>query len=220
MNLGKNTPSSAQLRSSVERVERIREAKKALADDEKLVMAEAKSAGFVPAGIRYCLKVRAMKPHDRQEAEAIADLYLHALGMDAPPPLFRQLGALAKDGTAREQLIEAFKALVPQEGEVIVKAGGQPLRLWRDKDGAAHVEDWIEPAAAEQQPRRSPSTAAAPKREVPSCSPDEAEGLGRQAAKDNLPVIDNPFPHDDARRPRWDLGWRKETGNDGMNPDE
>lgn len=44
----------------------------------------------------------------------------------------------------------------------------------------------------------------------------DAEELGRQAARDGRPVIDNPFPYADPRRAKFDEGWRKESEADGM----
>lgn len=43
-----------------------------------------------------------------------------------------------------------------------------------------------------------------------------AEQMGRQAARDGKPIIDNPFPFSDARRARFDEGWRKESDSDGL----
>jgi SpoVK/Ycf46/Vps4 family AAA+-type ATPase len=45
---------------------------------------------------------------------------------------------------------------------------------------------------------------------------EDAEELGRKAAREGKPVIDNPFPFNDPRRARFDEGWRKEAENDGM----
>jgi SpoVK/Ycf46/Vps4 family AAA+-type ATPase len=44
----------------------------------------------------------------------------------------------------------------------------------------------------------------------------DAEDMGRKAARDGKPVIDNPFPFGDPRRARFDEGWRKEAETDGM----
>lgn len=76
-----NTVSGEQLRSLVERIEHVREDKKALSDDEKLIFAEAKSAGFDPKYIRAILKLRAVSPAKRQEDEAMIEMYSAALGM-------------------------------------------------------------------------------------------------------------------------------------------
>lgn len=69
------------LKSFIERVERLEEEKKALADDIKDVYAEAKSTGFDVKIMRQIVRIRKMDESDRQEQEALLDLYTHALGM-------------------------------------------------------------------------------------------------------------------------------------------
>jgi len=69
------------LLSFIERIERLEEEKKNLADDIKDVYAEAKSGGFDVKIIRQIIKMRKMEDSDRQEYEALIDLYAHALGM-------------------------------------------------------------------------------------------------------------------------------------------
>jgi len=221
MQMGKNTPSGDQLRSIVERIELVRTEKKQLAEDEKAIFAEASANGYSAKRLRDILKIRQMKPHDRQEAEAELAIYLHAMGMDSEPPLFRQVGLMKVDVAAREQVIDAFKLLVPDHGEIIVKIGSSPVRLFRDKEGEAHAEDYIEPR---HEPSPLPDTTAKGKKarphvEVPDVDIDGAMLLGREAAKANQPVIANPFPFGDERRPHWDAGWRLGAGSDGMGPD-
>ncbi len=70
-----------QLKSIVERVERLEEEKKALADDIKEVFAEAKANGFDTKVLRTVIRLRKQDKTERQEQEALLDLYLHALGM-------------------------------------------------------------------------------------------------------------------------------------------
>ena len=72
---------AGQLRSLIERIERLEEEKKALADDIKEVFAEAKANGFDTKTMRQVIKIRKMESAERQEQEAMLDLYLHALGM-------------------------------------------------------------------------------------------------------------------------------------------
>lgn len=72
-----------QLRQIVERIERLEEEKKALADDIKEVYAEAKGHGFDTKILRQVIKLRRIDRADRQEQEAILELYLDALGMAA-----------------------------------------------------------------------------------------------------------------------------------------
>ena len=73
-----------QLRAFIERIERLEEEKKVIADDIKDVYAEAKGNGFDVKVMRKIISLRKRKPHEREEEEAILDLYLHALGMAGP----------------------------------------------------------------------------------------------------------------------------------------
>lgn len=70
-----------QLKSFIERVERLEEEKKAISDDIKDVFAEAKANGFDVAALKDILKRRKADADDLQEHEAIVDLYMQALGM-------------------------------------------------------------------------------------------------------------------------------------------
>ena len=70
-----------QLRSFIERIERLEEEKKALSDDIRDVFAEAKGNGFDTKVMRQVIRLRKKEPAERQEEEAILDLYMHALGM-------------------------------------------------------------------------------------------------------------------------------------------
>lgn len=68
-----------QLRSFVERIERLEEEKKGIADDIKEVYAGAKSVGFDVKILRQVIRIRKMDQADRQEQEALLDVYLHAI---------------------------------------------------------------------------------------------------------------------------------------------
>ena len=70
-----------QLKSIVERIERLEEEKQALADDIKEVYAEAKANGFDTKTLRTVIRLRKQDTSERQEQEALLDLYLQALGM-------------------------------------------------------------------------------------------------------------------------------------------
>ncbi len=72
---------SEQLRLFIERIERLEEEKKGIADDIRDVYAEAKSTGYDPKIMRQVVRLRKMEPHDRQEMEAILDTYKSALGI-------------------------------------------------------------------------------------------------------------------------------------------
>jgi uncharacterized protein (UPF0335 family) len=70
-----------QLKSIVERIERLEEEKKCIADDIKDVYAEAKGNGFDVKTLRVVVRLRKQDINERKEAEAILETYLHALGM-------------------------------------------------------------------------------------------------------------------------------------------
>ena len=70
-----------QLRSIIERVERLEEEKKAIADDIKDVYAEAKANGFDVKVLRKVVSLRKQDADERAEHEMVLDTYLHALGM-------------------------------------------------------------------------------------------------------------------------------------------
>ena len=71
-----------QLKAVVERVERLEEEKKALADDIKDVYGEAKANGFDTRIMRKIVSIRKQDRDKRMEEETILDLYLAALGMN------------------------------------------------------------------------------------------------------------------------------------------
>jgi uncharacterized protein (UPF0335 family) len=72
---------AGQLKSFVERIERLEEEKKGLADDIRDVFAEAKGQGFDTKVLRQVIRLRKKDTAERQEEEALLDLYMHALGM-------------------------------------------------------------------------------------------------------------------------------------------
>jgi uncharacterized protein (UPF0335 family) len=70
-----------QLKAFVERVERLEEEKKAIADDIRDVYAEAKVSGFDIKALRSIVRLRKQDVDQRKEYEAILETYMHALGM-------------------------------------------------------------------------------------------------------------------------------------------
>jgi uncharacterized protein (UPF0335 family) len=72
---------AGQLKSFVERIERLEEEKKGIADDIRDVFAEAKGQGFDTKVMRQVIRLRKKDTAERQEEEALLDLYMHALGM-------------------------------------------------------------------------------------------------------------------------------------------
>ena len=81
----KTSFAQGQLRSLIERIEKLEEEKKAIAGDIKEVYAEAKANGFDTKVMRKVISLRKKDSAERAEEEAMLDLYLHALGM-APEP--------------------------------------------------------------------------------------------------------------------------------------
>lgn len=77
-----NTIAAGQLRSIVERVERLEESKAEIAADIKEVYAEAKADGFDVKALRAIVRMRKQAAAERLEQEAMLDLYKSALGME------------------------------------------------------------------------------------------------------------------------------------------
>ena len=70
-----------ELRQLIERIERLEEEKKGIAGDIKEVYAEAKGRGYDTKAMRQLIRLRAQDAQERQEAEAILDLYMQAIGL-------------------------------------------------------------------------------------------------------------------------------------------
>ncbi|MDX9860399.1 MAG: DUF2312 domain-containing protein [Rhodospirillales bacterium] len=71
-----------RLRSFIERIERLEEEKSALQADIKDVYAEAKGIGLEPRIIRQIIRLRKKEQSERQEEEALLDVYKRAIGME------------------------------------------------------------------------------------------------------------------------------------------
>lgn len=76
------TVAAGQLRAFIERIERLEEDKQAIADDIKEVYAEMKGTGFDVKAVRTIVRLRKKDQSERQEEEAMIDLYKSALGME------------------------------------------------------------------------------------------------------------------------------------------
>jgi uncharacterized protein (UPF0335 family) len=217
--MGRNTVSGKRLLEIIEQSEQFDTEKKDISDLDRALMAAATAEGFNTKAIRLLKRRRKMKPHDRQEADAIFDSYAHAISMDDEPPLFRALSEMAKDTLTRESLLDSMKELAPPEGDIILRMGGEPVRIYRDKDGEARVEPYIDKPKKADKPKvtRAPARSS---REVPDVSEPGAFAYGQQMFRDNRPVTENPFPFGDPRRAKCDEGYRKESGSDGMGPDD
>lgn len=114
--MGNGPVAADELRLLIERIERLEEEKKGIADDIKDVYGEAKSRGFCPKTMKRIVALRKLKPDERREIEAMLDTYKAALGMlDGTP-----LGNWAIERLKREpkKPDEAENAAKPQdEGE-------------------------------------------------------------------------------------------------------
>jgi uncharacterized protein (UPF0335 family) len=69
------------LKAFIERIERLEEEKKTIADDIRDVYAEAKGTGFDVKALRTIVRLRKQDTDERKEQEAIVETYMHALGM-------------------------------------------------------------------------------------------------------------------------------------------
>ncbi|MFM9859499.1 DUF2312 domain-containing protein [Pseudoxanthobacter sp. M-2] len=72
---------AGQLKSFVERIERLEEEKKTISDDIKDVYGEAKANGFDVKILRQVIRLRKQDADERSEQETLLDLYMAALGM-------------------------------------------------------------------------------------------------------------------------------------------
>lgn len=70
-----------RLRLLIERIERLEEEKKGIADDIRDVYAEAKAVGYDTKIMRQIVRLRKMKPDDRREMETVLETYKAALGL-------------------------------------------------------------------------------------------------------------------------------------------
>jgi SpoVK/Ycf46/Vps4 family AAA+-type ATPase len=115
--------------------------------------------------------------------------------------LKRQLivGPKLKRDMRREPVVGRLLATVRPHPDL-----GLP-RLWSagESDHAIKLLPWPLPRAADVVEEAAIDIAG-------------AEEMGRKAARDGKPIIDNPFPFNDPRRARFDEGWRKESDSDGM----
>ena len=159
MSIGKGTETAKKLLGFIEEVESVRARKKQLAEAEGAIFAEAKAAGFDVKTIRKMIKLRAEDAAKRDEAQSLLDTYMHAIGMTSETPLFSAFGAAGVDMAARDEAVEFLKSIVPPNGEIVLKVGGKPIRVFRDDKGDAHAE---EVGAAD------PVVAPAPKSSRPS----------------------------------------------------
>ncbi len=79
--MAEGTVAADQLRPFIERIERLEEEKKAMADDIRDVYSEAKANGYDTKTMRVIVRLRRMETHTRQEMDALLETYRTALGL-------------------------------------------------------------------------------------------------------------------------------------------
>ena len=79
--MAEGTVAADLLRLFIERIERLEEEKKAIADDVRDVYSEAKANGYDTKTMRAIVRLRRMETHTRQEMDALLDTYRTALGL-------------------------------------------------------------------------------------------------------------------------------------------
>lgn len=79
----KTDSTAQQLKSVIERIERLEEERKGLGADVREIYSEAKGNGFDPKILRQIIRLRRMAEADRREQEELLDTYMSALGMAA-----------------------------------------------------------------------------------------------------------------------------------------
>lgn len=95
-----NNHAKEQLKSYVERIERLEEEKAALSGDIKELFDQAKSQGFDTKVLRALIRLRKQDPDDRSQYEAVLVTYMHALGMQSDLFDMDRFAALPRNDTA------------------------------------------------------------------------------------------------------------------------
>lgn len=147
-----------ELRSLIERAERLEEEKAGIAEDIKELFAEAKGRGFDTKTMKAIMRLRKMGSQEREEYEALLDIYKAALGMlDGTPLGEAAIRKLAKppqdeepnDGAVNEEAAE--EKATPEEA-------GQTVEEARDMARKAAAEG--KPVTSNPFPARDPRRAA------------------------------------------------------------
>ncbi|RVI01385.1 DUF2312 domain-containing protein [Sinorhizobium meliloti] len=123
-----------QLRAFIERIERLEEEKKSIADDIKDVYGEAKSMGFDAKILRKVISIRKQDADERAEQEAILDTYLHALGMiqldifeepemETSPKLVATVATAMQTQAGRAALLTAVDIMIEREERFDAETG-------------------------------------------------------------------------------------------------
>ncbi len=150
--------SAEHLRQFIDRLERLEEEKRSIAEDIKAVLFEAKSTGFDVKTIRQILKLRKIEPNEREEQEYLLETYSRALGMlptddESEDDIEEKLEAARRKATPVAKKIISYINLLEaaEESELSIKDTDfiQSLRAEYRKFGdAAIISDdqikWLE----------------------------------------------------------------------------
>lgn len=123
----------SQLRSIVERIERLNEEERAIKSDKRDVFAEAKSAGFDPKALRKVIALRAKEPSEVEEENTIVELYLNELGQAHLAPV---------------GIPVATHARVPREADKFLGRANAPAAAHEDGAVIQAGHDVVVPARA------------------------------------------------------------------------
>lgn len=127
-----NTIHGERLRSFIERIERLEEERRTIAGDIREVKAEAKAAGYDVKVINQLLKLRRMDAADRQEQEALLEVYEGAI----ETPSHRRTGESEVERVAASPGVrKAFKDLTDSLPPGSSLSGEDGLIVGKDKDG-------------------------------------------------------------------------------------
>ncbi len=187
-----NTPSAgALLRSYRDRIIRLEEEKKGLAEDVKDIYSEAKGNGFDPKALRKIVS-DSMKTQEQlaaqRETEDITDVYRAALGMLDGEPL---------SDAARRRFEQAGQR--PGEDD---EADGPPRLPSHPHD---HDDD-----------RHGGGEIEMPEPSAPEHTADQARDRGRADHAAGVKVLGNPYRAGLPQRAAWDEGWCDAAGGNGM----
>ncbi|SFG56761.1 Uncharacterized conserved protein, UPF0335 family [Ensifer sp. OV372] len=138
-----------QLRSFIERIERLEAEKQTIADDIKDVYGEAKSTGFDAKILRKVISIRKQDADERAEQEAILDTYLQALGMiqmdmfeepepETSPKLVATVATAMQTQAGRAALLTAVDIMIERE-ERIDPTTGEILDYAPRADGGLDI---------------------------------------------------------------------------------
>lgn len=186
---------AADLRSYVERIEQLEMHKAEIAEDIAAVYAEAGARGYALKPLRAIIRMRKMSDREREEHEALVDIYKAALGMLNDTPL----GAAA---------LRRLNPAPKPPGAPPPGAGG----------GASAPPLPRAPAPASPPDSSAQDGAEAPVAADPLAAKtvDDARAMGAIAAANGQPVATNPFAAGDPRRAAFDEAWCQASGSDGM----